>query len=540
MKTLIGSIISAMILASIFEAECFGQSPGDTIGFTQFPYQTSGPSGRRIVIDNQRNVHFAWTDGSALPETRNIRYNCVGQDLPSPWPEAGTIISYRIGSQLVQLAVNSENRAVCVWQQRFAGADSLIVASDQYMYFGEFYYKHPPNRLDNIIFKWPYIAVDRNDRYQVVATSDIPGDYRPFGYSRSNNGGTTWTVLAAVDTIRQVSPIIVSSRVSGKVAIVYTHPADTSASMNDIYYIQSPDGITWNGFSQKINITNYRMGDSLYALKDVSAAFDFNDNLQIIWNAYSRNPQPGRPSDYLYHFDVTSGTIHSITESAALPAMGCNPFGENAMFSKPTIAVDSANGLYVAYTSWDSSDCSRDGYANGEIYLQRSFNCGETWTVRENLTNSHSPDCYDGNCYSDIWPTLAEQVDNFVHLFYECNREGLDRPLIYYLILYLKIPAGSQQNEENGNLSSGFAFTQNYPNPFNAQTTLAYALGEKSEIKLSVFNIIGQRIITLATGLQDAGLHKLIWNAKNIPSGVYYARLEAGEGSQTVKMVLLK
>jgi hypothetical protein len=78
-----------------------------------------------------------------------------------------------------------------------------------------------------------------------------------------------------------------ASPVSDKVAIVYSKTTDTSTQWyNDIVYILSNDGLTWN-FTNRTNVTNYGTdNDSLWAYTDLDAIFDYNDNLNIIWNAH--------------------------------------------------------------------------------------------------------------------------------------------------------------------------------------------------------------------------------------------------------------
>jgi hypothetical protein len=79
-----------------------------------------------------------------------------------------------------------------------------------------------------------------------------------------------------------------------------------------------------------------------------------------------------------------------------------------------------------------------------------------------------------------------------------------------------------------------------YPNPFNAQTTISYSLPMASDVSLDIFDLLGRKIETLASGHQVAGEHSIIWNAGDTPSGVYFYRLKAGERIETNKMVLLK
>jgi hypothetical protein len=79
-----------------------------------------------------------------------------------------------------------------------------------------------------------------------------------------------------------------------------------------------------------------------------------------------------------------------------------------------------------------------------------------------------------------------------------------------------------------------------YPNPFNAQTTISYSLPDAGSVMVLIYNLLGQRVTTLYEGTKMAGEHQIFWDAKDFPSGVYFARLEAGEKSQNIKMVLLK
>lgn len=80
----------------------------------------------------------------------------------------------------------------------------------------------------------------------------------------------------------------------------------------------------------------------------------------------------------------------------------------------------------------------------------------------------------------------------------------------------------------------------NYPNPFNPTTTIPYEIAEDTEVKLTVWNMIGQKVATLVDGMVEAGTHKETWNATNMPSGIYIARFEVGNEVFTRKMTLIK
>lgn len=91
-----------------------------------------------------------------------------------------------------------------------------------------------------------------------------------------------------------------------------------------------------------------------------------------------------------------------------------------------------------------------------------------------------------------------------------------------------------------GSLPATFTLYQNYPNPFNPGTAIAFSLPEASRVTLSVFNIAGEHIQTLARGQHSAGTHRLTWNASGLSSGVYLIRLQAGNQIQTRKALLVK
>jgi hypothetical protein len=92
----------------------------------------------------------------------------------------------------------------------------------------------------------------------------------------------------------------------------------------------------------------------------------------------------------------------------------------------------------------------------------------------------------------------------------------------------------------NSELPQGFALEQNYPNPFNPETTIQYSLADASEAKLTIFAVDGREVKTLINGFQSAGTHTVRFDARALPSGVYFYRLEAGSEIAIKKMMLLK
>lgn len=88
-----------------------------------------------------------------------------------------------------------------------------------------------------------------------------------------------------------------------------------------------------------------------------------------------------------------------------------------------------------------------------------------------------------------------------------------------------------------------FSLGAAYPNPFNPVTTIPYALAERSEFSLRIFDVLGREVAVPARGLQEAGVYQAHWNATGLASGLYFCRLDAAGGKSyhaTQKLMLLK
>jgi hypothetical protein len=85
-----------------------------------------------------------------------------------------------------------------------------------------------------------------------------------------------------------------------------------------------------------------------------------------------------------------------------------------------------------------------------------------------------------------------------------------------------------------------FELSQNYPNPFNPITAISFTLPQAGNVKLSVYNLLGQEVQTLVNGFMESGLHSVNFEAKNLNSGIYLYKLEANGISSVRKMTLIK
>ena len=103
-------------------------------------------------------------------------------------------------------------------------------------------------------------------------------------------------------------------------------------------------------------------------------------------------------------------------------------------------------------------------------------------------------------------------------------------------------PTGIENPE---GLPSSFAMRSNYPNPFNPSTTISYQVPRQSDVRIEIYNMLGQKVRTLINNRREPGDYEAIWNSKNdsgaeVGSGVYLYRMVAGDFVQVNKMILMK
>jgi flagellar hook assembly protein FlgD len=94
-------------------------------------------------------------------------------------------------------------------------------------------------------------------------------------------------------------------------------------------------------------------------------------------------------------------------------------------------------------------------------------------------------------------------------------------------------------------LPETFSLSQNYPNPFNPETMIKYALPEDCHVELILFNILGQKVVTLIDEYQSAGFKFVRWNGRDdegneMSSGLYFYKIKTAKYSETKKMILLR
>jgi hypothetical protein len=98
------------------------------------------------------------------------------------------------------------------------------------------------------------------------------------------------------------------------------------------------------------------------------------------------------------------------------------------------------------------------------------------------------------------------------------------------------------ENRSGNEIVGNFNLFQNYPNPFNPSTEIKFSIPQNSHVKLELFNALGEKVATLINEEMSAGFHNYQLSISNyqLPSGVYFYKLQSGNFTETKKMILVK
>jgi len=163
----------------------------------------------------------------------------------------------------------------------------------------------------------------------------------------------------------------------------------------------------------------------------------------------------------------------------------------------------------------------------------------ETNNLGFEILRSAQDDKWDVIGFVEGHGTITEKQE----YFYIDDISGISATSFAYRLKQIDFDGSYEYSDEVlvDNLAPiNYSLEQNYPNPFNPSTTISYSLPATSQVDLVVYNSLGEMVKQLVNELKDAGHYSVELNAKNLPSGVYFYRLQAGDFVQIKKMMLLK
>lgn len=162
-----------------------------------------------------------------------------------------------------------------------------------------------------------------------------------------------------------------------------------------------------------------------------------------------------------------------------------------------------SSGDYVPLTGYFNND----GYTDAVLYQPSTGNWFVSFNVGDAFTRQNGPGAY--NSWLENWGIVSGTP--------KITTPGTDNTL-----------------------PTRFSLSQNYPNPFNPVTVISYTLPAAAHVRLDVYNILGQKVVTLVNDKQEAGEHEIAFDCSACASGIYFYRLTADQAMETKKMLLLK
>ncbi|MFZ2865317.1 MAG: T9SS type A sorting domain-containing protein [Ignavibacteriaceae bacterium] len=147
------------------------------------------------------------------------------------------------------------------------------------------------------------------------------------------------------------------------------------------------------------------------------------------------------------------------------------------------------------------------------------------------------------NVIDSTW-TLDEAGALFNYKMIDEDRSfGMHNPRYIVGLLYLsigKLGGTVSIDDMNSELPSSYTLSDNYPNPFNPTTTINFSIPEQTNVKVIIYDALGNQVDVIADGVKSAGNYSVKWNAVNHASGIYFYKLETDNFVQVRKMVLMK
>ncbi len=200
------------------------------------------------------------------------------------------------------------------------------------------------------------------------------------------------------------------------------------------------------------------------------------------------------------------------------------PVNSSSLEGTPFISPDED---YLIFESWKPG-----GYGQGDLYI--SFFKDSSWTVPVNMGPTINTNYIEDGAYvsPDGEYLFFNRRQNYV------TSEATDIYWVDANIIEKLRPVSI--NPIAKVIPREYRLLQNYPNPFNPSTLIRFDIPRLSNVKISVYDVLGQEVVTLANEKLSAGSYEIDWDASGYTSGVYFYELIANEFVDMKKMVLLK
>jgi hypothetical protein len=246
---------------------------------------------------------------------------------------------------------------------------------------------------------------------------------------------------------------------------------------------------------------------------------------------------------------TVSGLImesYNVTKIDSLTAITVNSSG-NALpeFTKVTTGeMGLGGGTLVSRECWESVLIKFEDVNVDSTNADGSGNFGEI--LVNDGTGATRVELQDG-CHN--YGNGAEDTDTIMVVVSKGDKFAAMQGVMYFSFSNYKLAPRTNSDfvgyaavnvKEKTSAPVAYQLNQNYPNPFNPSTVISYSVPREGLVKLKIYNLLGQEVMTLVNQNQSAGLHKVSFNASKFNSGVYFYSLETDNFKSVKKMMLLK
>ncbi|NQT35813.1 T9SS type A sorting domain-containing protein [bacterium] len=446
-------------------------------GETYYDYMSNGAISKWIAVDPDGAVHVTWMDAYDIDfSTRHQKYNFYRND--EWYREDGVTFEEgdKSGYGCLTLTMEEIPRVIVFAHYRQRAEDDYvwIAGIDYEPYYAAFTNTIFPSYPNHLIL-WPQGVASRNGAVHVIGnpiTDEIGIAYLPAFLDEYGDIDYDVDFPSEVGTTHLNTYRIARSPNSDRVAITWIStrlgipapgPWDGFLAYqmnNDLWLAYTDDGENWN-FDEPINVTNCIMpdanrvdrnvyGDTLLPYCTHDVIFDPDDNIHIVfdtrkllWNPLSQESPPidGLTVDYsyLFHWSEETNDISPVAdgwfsqqirnednEIVQWPTPGA--WRSNVCY--PSLAYDDNGDLYCVFNYYPTDDFNDyvdgDGYGrcNGDIAVTVSEDNGDTWYMPTMVveTTTHLPEPGEADC--EGYPTVAEMVDDYLHIFYINDKEA--------------------------------------------------------------------------------------------------------------------
>jgi hypothetical protein len=434
----------------------------------------------------------------------------------------------------------------------------------------------------------PGIAIDRNGTFLLIRLSTIPGLYAHY----STDNGQTWSSQRTIATEDQDRATLTADNEpsSGHYGRAYAVWVQFATPFPVLFSYTDNGGVSWStpdqinnppmrcqggevaiGPNGAVNVTwagvinlspftedyagfasstdggaTWFIDENAFDMNGIAGTFPeksnirvnglpridvdksggtFNGRIYVVTCEKDLTPAGSDP-DIVLHYSTNSGQ----TWSAGI-RVNQDPLNNGKFQYFPAIHIDDGGGVNVLY--YDDRNTTVD---SASVYLSRSTNGGTTWTDYEVSDHNFLPQPIGGlgQGYQGDNIGLASVGDTLWPVWMD-NSSG-----IYQVwTCPIDIPSlGTDVEPGPGPLS--FELKQNYPNPFNPQTVVEFALEDGGDVKLEVFNLLGELVSKPIDTRLDRGTYRFALDASGWANGVYLYQLRTADRVALKKMVLIK